>query len=94
MKMNWHNICQAVHARCMLASTRHRTALQIGNLMPLLALRRFQLAGHRPVILVGGATGLIGDPGGRDSERELKPAEEVRGYVTRIRQAGQSFSGF
>ena len=69
-------------------------SLQIGNLVPLLALRRFQLAGHRPVILVGGATGLIGDPGGRDSERELKPAEEVRGYVTRIRQQASRFLDF
>ena len=39
-------------------------SLHIGNLVPLLALRRFQLAGHRPVLLVGGATGMIGDPGG------------------------------
>ena len=69
-------------------------SLHIGHLVPLLALRRFQLAGHRPVILVGGATGLIGDPGGRDSERELKPAEEVRGYVTRIRQQASRFLDF
>ena len=69
-------------------------SLQIGNLVPLLALRRFQLAGHRPVLLVGGATGLIGDPGGRDSEREIKPAEEVHGYVTRIRQQASRFLDF
>ena len=69
-------------------------SLQIGNLVPLLALRRFQLAGHRPVLLVGGATGLIGDPGGRDSERELKPAEEVREYVAGIRQQASRFLDF
>ena len=39
-------------------------SLHVGNLVPLLALRRFQLAGHRPILLVGGATGMIGDPGG------------------------------
>ena len=39
-------------------------SLHIGNLVPLLALRRFQLAGHKPILLVGGATGMIGDPGG------------------------------
>ena len=42
-------------------------SLHIGNLVPLLALRRFQLAGHKPILLVGGATGMIGDPGGRTS---------------------------
>ena len=41
-------------------------SLHIGNLVPLLALRRFQNYGHQPILLVGGATGLIGDPGGRD----------------------------
>ncbi len=45
-------------------------SLHIGNLVPLLALRRFQNYGHRPILLVGGATGMIGDPGGRTSESE------------------------
>jgi len=40
-------------------------SLHIGNLVPLLALRRFQLAGHKPLVLVGGATGMIGDPSGK-----------------------------
>jgi tyrosyl-tRNA synthetase len=47
-------------------------SLHIGNLVPLLLLRRFQLAGHRPIALAGGATGMIGDPGGRSSERNLQ----------------------
>ena len=47
-------------------------SLHVGNLVPLLALRRFQLAGHRPILLIGGATGLIGDPSGRSAERELR----------------------
>ena len=69
-------------------------SLHIGNLVPLLALRRFQLAGHRPVLLVGGATGMIGDPGGRNSERELKPADEVRRSVERIREQAMRFLEF
>ena len=44
-------------------------SLHIGSLVPLLALKRFQSFGHHPIILVGGATGLIGDPSGRDLER-------------------------
>ena len=47
-------------------------SLHIGNLVPLLLLRRFQLAGHVPIALAGGATGMIGDPGGRSSERNLQ----------------------
>lgn len=69
-------------------------SLHIGNLVPLLALRRFQLAGHRPVLLVGGATGMIGDPGGRSTERELKSADEVRAFVSRIREQAQAFLDF
>lgn len=46
-------------------------SLGIGNLVPLLLLRRFQLAGHRPIALAGGATGMIGDPSGRSTERNL-----------------------
>ena len=69
-------------------------SLHIGNLVPLLALRRFQLAGHRPILLVGGATGMIGDPGGRTSERELKPADVVKAFVTKIREQASRFLDF
>lgn len=69
-------------------------SLHIGNLVPLLALRRFQLAGHRPILLVGGATGMIGDPGGRTTERELKPAEEVKQFVEKIREQASQFLDF
>ena len=69
-------------------------SLHVGNLVPLLALRRFQLAGHRPILLVGGATGMIGDPGGRTTERELKPAEEVRAFVSKIRAQAARFLDF
>lgn len=69
-------------------------SLHIGNLVPLLALRRFQLAGHRPILLVGGATGMIGDPGGRTSERDLKPVEEVKAFVQKIRAQAEKFLDF
>jgi tyrosyl-tRNA synthetase len=69
-------------------------SLHIGNLVPLLALRRFQMAGHRPILLVGGATGLIGDPGGRNSERDLKPTEVVLDYVEKIRVQASQFLDF
>ena len=69
-------------------------SLHIGNLVPLLALRRFQLAGHRPLLLVGGATGMIGDPGGRESERELQSAEVVERQLDRIRSQASKFLDF
>jgi len=69
-------------------------SLHIGNLVPLLALRRFQLAGHRPLLLVGGATGMIGDPGGRESERELQSAEVVERQLARIRSQASQFLDF
>ena len=60
-------------------------SLQVGNLVPLLMLRRAQLCGHRPVIVVGGATGLIGDPSGRSGERALLSADAVAERVAAIR---------
>jgi len=69
-------------------------SLHIGNLVPLLALRRFQDYGHRPILLVGGATGLIGDPGGRVSERTLKPRDQVAAFVDKIRQQACRFLDF
>ena len=69
-------------------------SLHIGNLVPLLALRRFQNYGHRPVLLVGGATGLIGDPGGRAIERALKPRSEVAAFVDKIREQASGFLDF
>jgi tyrosyl-tRNA synthetase len=68
--------------------------LHIGNLVQLLTLRRLQLAGHRPIGLVGGATGLIGDPSGKSAERVLNPAEVVAGWVDRIRGEVSRFLDF
>ena len=61
------------------------SSLQIGNLVTLLMLRRLQLHGHRPLALVGGATGLIGDPSGRAEERSLNDPERVQQWVAAIR---------
>jgi tyrosyl-tRNA synthetase len=68
--------------------------LHIGNLVLLLTMRRFQLAGHRPIALVGGATGLIGDPSGKSAERVLNPREVVDGWVERIRGEVSRFLDF
>ncbi|MDM5150977.1 tyrosine--tRNA ligase [Aeromonas salmonicida] len=59
-------------------------SLHIGHLVPLLMLRRFQLAGHTPVALVGGATGLIGDPSFKATERSLNSSDTVQGWVASL----------
>ena len=66
-------------------------SLHIGSLVPLLALRRFQLAGHKPIALVGGATGLIGDPSFKAQERQLNTAEVVAGWAEKIRNQVSRF---
>src|SRR5450432_1728295 len=58
-----------------------KDSLTIGNLVPLLLLRRFQQAGHRPVVIAGGGTGMIGDPSGKDAERQLLSLEQVEANV-------------
>ena len=68
--------------------------LHIGNLVQLVTLRRLQLAGHRPIGLVGGATGLIGDPSGKSAERVLNPREVVAQWVERIRGEVSRFLDF
>jgi tyrosyl-tRNA synthetase len=69
-------------------------SLHAGNLVVLLVLRRFQLAGHNPIALVGGATGLVGDPSGKNEERTLNSAEIVEGWVNRIRKQVSAFLDF
>ncbi|BFM09030.1 tyrosine--tRNA ligase [Halioxenophilus aromaticivorans] len=69
-------------------------SLHIGSLVPLLALRRFQLAGHKPVALVGGATGLIGDPSFKAQERKLNTADVVAGWADKIRAQVSQFVDF
>jgi len=60
-------------------------SLHIGSLVPLLMLRRFQLAGHKPLALVGGATGLIGDPSFKAQERQLNTEEIITGWVEKLK---------
>lgn len=60
-------------------------SLHIGHLLPILTLRRFQQAGHLPIALVGGGTGMIGDPSGRSTERVLNSADVVKGFSETIR---------
>ena len=69
-------------------------SLHIGNLVALTVLRRFQLAGHKPIALVGGATGLVGDPSGRNSERSLNEVEIVNEWVQKIRKQLEGFLDF
>jgi tyrosyl-tRNA synthetase len=60
-------------------------SLQLGNLMPIMLLRQFQLAGHRPIALMGGGTGMIGDPSGKPDERPLLSPEQIRANLHRMR---------
>lgn len=69
-------------------------SLHIGHLLPVLALRRFQQAGHTPIALVGGATGMIGDPSFKAAERSLNSAETVAGWVESIRSQLTPFLSF
>ena len=69
-------------------------SLHIGSLVPLLVLRRFQASGHRPIALVGGATGLIGDPSFKASERQLNTPDVVAGWVDKLRQQVSQFIDF
>ncbi|MGB3013307.1 MAG: tyrosine--tRNA ligase [Candidatus Nanopelagicales bacterium] len=70
------------------------SSLHVGTLVPLLLLRRFQQAGHRVIALVGGATGLIGDPSGRSAERTLNTDDTVASWVERVRGQLQHFLDF
>src|SRR5690625_3573351 len=60
-------------------------SLHIGHLLPITMLKRFQQAGHRPIALIGGGTGMIGDPSGRSEERSLNEASVVQGFADSIR---------
>jgi tyrosyl-tRNA synthetase len=69
-------------------------SLHAGNLLQLVTLRRFQLAGHRPIALAGGATGLVGDPSGRSSERDFVTGDEVSRRLERIKPQLERFLDF
>ena len=69
-------------------------SLHVGHLVQLMMLRRFQMAGHRPIALLGGATGMIGDPSGRNEERNLLTIEDVRKNGEGIRKQMERFLDF
>ena len=82
--------CQALY--CGFDPTAD--SLHVGSLVPLLALRRFQLQGHRPLLLLGGATGMIGDPSGRDDERSLNAGETVSNWIQALKVQVSAFLEF
>jgi tyrosyl-tRNA synthetase len=69
-------------------------SMHVGNLVVCLVLKRFQLAGHRPIALVGGATGLIGDPSGKNDERTLNEEKLVAEWVSKIRKQVEKILDF
>jgi len=69
-------------------------SLHVGSLLPLLTLRRFQRAGHRPIVLIGGGTGLIGDPSGKLGERQLNPEAQVAEWAGRLKEQVKRFVEF
>ena len=69
-------------------------SIHVGNLVVLLVLRRFQLAGHHTIPLVGGATGLVGDPSGKNEERTLNTTDIVEQWVSRIKGQLSKFMDF
>jgi tyrosyl-tRNA synthetase len=69
-------------------------SLHIGSLFPLLTLRRFQMAGHTPIIVLGGATGMIGDPSGKSQERNLQTLDQVATNLAGIKKVAERFVDF
>lgn len=69
-------------------------SLHIGSLIPILCLKRFQEAGHKPVVVVGGATALLGDPSGKEKERDVNPDELVAGWAEMIKNQLSGYLDF
>ena len=69
-------------------------SLHVGSVVPLLVLKRFQMAGHKPIALIGGATGLIGDPSFKTDERQLNSNEVVEQWVERLKPQLSQFLDF
>ena len=70
------------------------SSLHAGSLLPIMALARLQRAGHRPIVVLGGATGRIGDPSGRDTERTLQTEDEIEANIAGIRSQLERFVSF
>jgi len=69
-------------------------SFQVGNLLPILTLRRFQIFGHKPIALLGGGSSLIGDPSGKIKERALNPPEKINEWKERLKKQLQKFLDF
>ena len=69
-------------------------SLHVGSLVPLLALRRFQQFGHKPIVVAGGATGSIGDPSGKSAERRLLTHEQLNANIVGVKKQLASFLDF
>lgn len=69
-------------------------SLQLGNLIPLMLLKHLQLGGHRPIVLMGGGTGLIGDPSGKRTERPLLSVDQIREHLEHLRAQMARFLDF
>ncbi len=69
-------------------------SLQLGNLMPIMLLLQLQRAGHRPIVVMGGGTGLIGDPSGKRAERPLLTPQQITEHVQRMRDQMAQFLDF
>ncbi|MGH2516248.1 MAG: tyrosine--tRNA ligase, partial [Ktedonobacterales bacterium] len=67
---------------------------QVGNLVPVAVLAHFQRCGHRPILLIGGGTSMIGDPSGKDTERPLLTPEQVREHAARARDQLSGYLSF
>ena len=70
------------------------SSLHVGNLLPVMALARLQRFGHTPIAIVGGGTGMIGDPSGKSQERKLLSAEQIEANVAGIRAQLERFLDF
>lgn len=70
------------------------SSLHIGSMVPLLALKRFQMAGHKPIALIGGATGMIGDPSFKESERQLNSTDTISEWVEQLKPQLSQFLDF
>ncbi len=87
-----HFAAGAVSAYCGFDPTA--SSLHVGNLVPIMGLVHLQRAGHRPIALVGGGTGMIGDPSGKASERQLLTVDEIDANVSGIREQLGRFLDF
>jgi tyrosyl-tRNA synthetase len=83
---------QPLHVYCGFDPTA--PSLHVGNLVPVMALAHFQRCGHRPILVIGGGTGMVGDPSGKSVERPLLTEKQVAEYAERIREQLAGYLSF